>query len=359
MTTATLPRPSITTAMRDRSVDSFRGRYRYVDHSTNDERIIELGEHRFGANDGHVLDAGSPEHVWLREQTPSGVAVSLYSAEGKTCTLDLHPDGVLRGTLNLHDARFTGLADSRVELIPLDIDDQPAPALVECHGIMVRQGCHHSHDLDVVRDVVLNDSYKLALRDHYGPHEVVVDVGAHIGTFAVMWHTKNPAAKIVCIEACPENIPVLRANVGHFATVIHAACSYEPGELALLNSVKEDGTATGGSIVVRRDTIENSDCQSIYWRDLRPLRTVTLEEALMEAGVDHIDVLKMDCEGSEFSIIENSPSISRVRFMLGEYHGQARWESIRTRCLADWRYGHMWAANDLGIFHLENPTPTA
>jgi FkbM family methyltransferase len=243
---------------------------------------------------------------------------------------------------------------------PDDSSRLPEVELSQHDGVWVRTGLLGMQDIEVVNDVIQRDSYRLALRESYGNQEVVIDIGGHIGTFAMAWHKKNPRARIVCVEACPENIPVLTRNVGHFATVIHAACSYELGELALLNSIMPNGTATGGSTVLLRSELESGQSfGDYYWNDVRPLRKITLEEIMREFSLDRIDVLKLDCEGSEFSILENSTVVHGVKFICGEYHGQANWDSLRKQLFSNWDYGHMWASNDLGIFHLENRSITA
>jgi hypothetical protein len=95
----------------------------------------------------------------------------------------------------------------------------------------------------------------------------------------------------------------------------------------------------------------------VYWRDRRPLPKVTLEDLLAESGRDRIEVLKLDCEGSEYSILGRTPSLARIGFILGEYHGQARWDEFRARRLAGWDYGHMSmdALGRGGNFHYRNP----
>lgn len=220
-------------------------------------------------------------------------------------------------------------------------------------GIFTRTGILGRQDCDVVGEVICNDGYRTSLRGHRGPGEIVVDIGAHIGCFGVLWHNKNPGARIACVEVCPENIPVLQANVGQFAQIINAACSYDPGDLWLLNSVKEGGTATGGSIVI--PAVDRNDVTHLHWQDQRPIRKVTLEEIMASLGTDHIDVLKLDCEGSEFSILEHTPSLDRIGIIFGEYHGQERWDELRERKFQGWDYGNMHAAGGLGIFHLVNP----
>jgi FkbM family methyltransferase len=227
-------------------------------------------------------------------------------------------------------------------------------ALVFREGFWVREE-NVEDDLTIVRDVFHNDCYRTALlgAEHFN---VVVDVGAHIGTFAALWHAKNPRAEIVCVEACPENIGALKKNVGDFARVVHAACSYAEEPLGLLNAFPPGRGSTGGSMVVPLPDLEVAPGQPgyHYWHDRRPLPKTTLEDVLALLGEDHIDLLKLDCEASEYDILENTPSRRRIRFIVGEYHGQARWDEFRLKHLSFWDYGHMYAMHDRGLFHLAN-----
>lgn len=222
------------------------------------------------------------------------------------------------------------------------------------YGPLLVRRDYLSQDMDVVNEVYFSDCYRTALLGRFRENELVVDVGAHIGAFARKWHEKNPSARIVCVEACPENLDVLKKNVGDFARVIHAACTYEPGPVFLHNSVKSDGTSTGGSLVVPIDGGPEVN-ENLYWPDRRDLPKVTLEDILRLTGERQIDLLKLDCEGSEFSILEQTPSLECLRFIVGEYHGQAEWDAMRVARFPDWDYGHMHAAGGLGIFHYRHP----
>ncbi len=236
-------------------------------------------------------------------------------------------------------------------------DPLASPGLVR-HGELHLHAAHPMQDLVIVRDILDNDAYHLRqLPTVRSKEEVVVDIGAHIGIFALAWRRlKNAEARIACVEACPENLPVLAANVGNQAEVIHAACTYEPHRLALLNAVGPGCVSTGGSIVVRRDQLpDQHDPQ--YFADQRPLSRVTLEEICERLGVDHIDVLKLDCEGSEFSILAETSMLPRIRLVVGEYHGYARWQRLRRSKFADWNYRELSrnAQDDNGTFLLINP----
>lgn len=221
-------------------------------------------------------------------------------------------------------------------------------ALVESAGFMVRRE-NVEQDMVIVRDVFYEDCYRMGIiADRVRRAKLVVDVGAHIGCFARKVHEMNPDARIICIEACPENIPALMANAASFATIIHAACTYETGQMVLWNAYGVDCRSTGGSMVVPADQVR-MDGQY----NSEPLRSsVTLEDV---TGGEPIDLLKLDCEGSEFSILGNTPSLDRIGFIVGEYHGRWRWDKLLRDRFAGWDYGQMSEHGDLGNFHLRNP----
>jgi FkbM family methyltransferase len=234
-----------------------------------------------------------------------------------------------------------------------------ADGLIYHAGFAVRED-NAPQDAIVIGDVVQNDAYSVG---HLPlPSETVVDVGAHIGCFAARWRRRNARARIICVEACPENLAALRANVGSYAEVVPAACTYESEPVALLNAVWPGCVSTGGSRVLPADELaehptEKAD-KTEWWADARPLSKVTLEELMSQFQLDRIDVLKLDCEGSEFSILRNTTSLDRIGLIVGEYHGSAAFRALVQERFATWTchlgppdpYG-----NDGGPFWLFNP----
>ena len=93
---------------------------------------------------------------------------------------------------------------------------------------------------------------------------------------------------------------------------------------------------------------------SQYWADLRPIATFTLELLMEKHNFDRIDVLKLDCEGSEFSILGRSPSLSRIGLIVGEYHGRERFHQLVRDRFSAWRL-RILQDGELGTFWLTNP----
>ena len=263
------------------------------------------------------------------------------------------------------------------ELLPGEHDD-----LVRQRDFWVRRD-NVAQDLVIVQDIAEEDSYRIAELDVPGP--VAVDVGAHIGVFSRAFRRRHPSARIVAVECCPENIPALKRNVGDFAAIVPAALTYDQ-DVALLNAVFPDCVSTGGSTVIPRErlqeiiaehrgaaglaagrdstaagaVVETEAPPAIdgYWLDARPLATVTLETLMEQHGLSWIDVLKLDCEGSEFSILENTASLDRIGAIVGEYHGRERFLELVARKFADWQF-RVIREGEIGTFWLVNPRKPA
>ena len=215
-------------------------------------------------------------------------------------------------------------------------------------------------DLVIVKDIAENDAYRIDALPM--PRPVVLDVGAHIGVFSKKIHLKNPLARIVAVECCPENIPALKKNVGDFATVIQAAVTYERN-VGLLNSVYSNCVSTGGCTVLSRSDLRRRADQkeipeepdpgrkSEYWADFRELKTLTLEQIVQEYRLDRIDILKLDCEGSEISILHNTELLDRIGIIVGEYHGKDAFLRLVAERFRDWHL-EILKDGELGTFWL-------
>lgn len=274
---------------------------------------------------------------------------------------------VLHGMRSSHNQYFQDNYDhqyiSRGEMLPSIVEwlrnMNNAPkfdsALVDVGYVNVRR-TNMEQDMVIVRDVGYEDCYKLAIIPGVVAHaKTVVDIGAHIGVFATKLHSLNPNAKISCVEVCPENQEALNANVSKFAKVYQGACTYDKRTLMLLNAVRDNCESTGGSIVVPVDGERMKQEGYVYWEDERPIRKITLEEIMQDMGSETIDILKLDCEGAEFSILGETPSLDKIKFIVGEYHDKARWDVLLRERFRDWDYGQMYtSSNGLGLFHLRN-----
>ncbi|MDO9352175.1 MAG: FkbM family methyltransferase [Solirubrobacteraceae bacterium] len=137
---------------------------------------------------------------------------------------------------------------------------------------------------------------------------VVVDLGANIGISALYFLTRDPSCRVWCFEPSPINLPRLRdalAGYGDRVVIDPRAVSDRDGKASF--NAEPIGRYSGllneeyTEPVVNVIEVETVDINAV-------LRTILETER-------QIDVLKIDTEGSEASIIEAiAPSLlSRIR----------------------------------------------
>jgi FkbM family methyltransferase len=167
-------------------------------------------------------------------------------------------------------------------------------------------------DLDILTEVFAMHSYDQK-PNRIPLNGVIVDVGAHAGIFSLYAATVRKAAKVVSCEPCPQNFDALIKNV----------------ELNTLSDViKPIPNAVAGKKEKRTLYLsESNDSHSLVGEGKSiEVQCVTLKEVLDDNKLNHVDFLKLDCEGAEHEILQNADRTTMDRIdMIGmEFHHYSR-----------------------------------
>lgn len=141
---------------------------------------------------------------------------------------------------------------------------------------------------------------------------VVVDVGANVGVFSVYAATQAPGVKVYAYEPAGENVKWLVKNV-------------DESRLQNVHVFEQAVTGVGGR---RRLHIDRSNGMT---HRIAPASSEAsgvsvsctgLDELLESNRIARCDLLKLDCEGSEYEILRDTPTsaLQRVQRIVGEYH---------------------------------------
>lgn len=176
----------------------------------------------------------------------------------------------------------------------------------------------------------------------------IVDIGGHVGIYSREMAQRYPEGWIVCIEAHPENAELARRNLDEYrnTSVIEAAVSYEPA--AVLHGFSTGSNSGGSQLLPEGAKTFANDTE--FDKRIYP-KIVSLEEL----AIGPIDLLKLDCEGSEYSILRNA-KLENVKEIVGEWHkvpGVPRFDRFCREHLPGWRL-ETWETLDgpLGMFRL-------
>ncbi|WP_249779159.1 FkbM family methyltransferase [Bradyrhizobium sediminis] len=183
------------------------------------------------------------------------------------------------------------------------------------------------------RGALFNPDYNIEeldfLRAHAPAGGVFVDVGANVGTYAmVLARQVGATGKVIAIEPHPVTHARLKFNCAASGytqvTLVAAAAGPSDGELM----IETDGDNLGASHIVSGDPAGNA----IKVPSLR------LQRILADAGVDHVDALKIDVEGFEDRVLtgffEQAPPSLWPRAVVIEHLSRNEWLKD---CIADMR----------------------
>lgn len=170
----------------------------------------------------------------------------------------------------------------------------------------------HTWDENIWKSVVDHNEYELTKR--FSTEDVILDIGAHIGSFAYAILDRG-AGKVFCIEPDPDNFLYLRHNL-HFAcqamnrsVCIAAACWRSDGFFPLVH-YGAVGANTGGGTTLGSDGVATAALS------LDALATL----AVSSSANGRIRLVKLDCEASEWPILYTAHVYDFVDAFVGEYH---------------------------------------
>jgi FkbM family methyltransferase len=172
-------------------------------------------------------------------------------------------------------------------------------------------------DEAIVRDVCERDVYHLA--DVKIAPATILDLGAHIGSFAILAAHRWPQARILACEADLGNFALLEHHLKNLAGGHHV----DPVNRVVLG---EDATETDFWMVA--DKSRSNSGGGSCWRQepgavkIR-LKAMSIVKLWRDRGLTSCDLLKIDCEGAEYSIISalrQAKLLPQVDWITGEWH---------------------------------------
>lgn len=172
----------------------------------------------------------------------------------------------------------------------------------------------------VFKEIFMEDVYDInRLVKKLPQHPVVIDIGANAGFFDILLLSKIKSARIFAYEPLPSN-----------AAYIEKLMEKNPfmKQQVSLHQKAVTGTDKEELVLYMEDTEDNQVVASVFdsfnKENLKKtvLPAISLTKIITENNLGRIDLLKMDCEGSEYDIIRNtSPELlRRAAFMSIEVH---------------------------------------
>jgi FkbM family methyltransferase len=171
----------------------------------------------------------------------------------------------------------------------------------------------------VFKEIFMEDFYEAdELMGKLPNNPLVIDIGANAGFFNVLLFSKNKNARVLAYEPLPSNIALFKKTIAKNALLKNIR----------LSQVAVTGISKDSIDLFTEDTEDNTVVSSVF-SDFNKLNqkkiTVpaqSLTSIIQQNNFEKIDLLKLDCEGSEYDIIYNTDAavLKKVNMMVVEVH---------------------------------------
>jgi hypothetical protein len=122
-------------------------------------------------------------------------------------------------------------------------------------------------------------------------------------------------------------------------------------DLVILKGLPDGGPGwVGGSMV-----FADPDDHYGYLKIDQAVTPITLDEIMAQEDLAAIDILKLDCEGCEHSVLGTAEAdvLKRIRFIVGEYHGFDRFTAVMRNRLFATHKVNLVGDREIGCFFAE------
>jgi FkbM family methyltransferase len=228
---------------------------------------------------GYAFGAGVNLHVnWIREAwDTAALGFRLY-------------DKVRLWTFHIGTAVATTLRVSRPLSITARLSPDGRPVIITGSG-----------ELSVLRSVFVQHEYEAR-----GEPNVIFDLGANVGFVSVFYRRAYPLARIVAVEADSRTYDRLVRNVeGLGVTTFHRAAAGSDGQVAFFSHPSS--------------SLRSSTLQRFSGDIEERVQSSTMRTLMHDAGVERVDLLKLDIEGAEFDLLATAP-LEAIAEIVGELH---------------------------------------
>lgn len=226
-------------------------------------------------------------------------ATGVYNDKGELCVPCRRPKCEAELLITRQGQRINPNGfPSAIHGLPLDIEDDPQGGVAKV----------------VMREI--EKGYRLDEID-FQPGDIVIDIGAQVGIVSTYLGKKYPDIRILAYEPVPQNyqrlIRNLAANDVHNVTAFRMAVTGDGRMLKLSGNLQGN---SGGVSAFTNPSDQTFEAPSI-----------TLDQILDK--LPHVKLLKIDCEGAEYEILEgNLGLLAKVDTLAGEFHTNTRLASM-------------------------------
>lgn len=162
------------------------------------------------------------------------------------------------------------------------------------------------------------DEYKLADSINFKKNDVILDIGANVGTTSIYLAKKFPMTKIYSFEPVFYTWKNLKRNlhINSVENIVKCRNLAVSGQNNSFLTLRIDPYNSGASSSINQLNQNKTTIKKFN------VKTISLDNIFEKFGIQKVKLLKIDCEGAEFDILYNSKQLQagNIEYIVGETH---------------------------------------
>ncbi|MFH1545750.1 MAG: FkbM family methyltransferase [Patescibacteria group bacterium] len=179
-----------------------------------------------------------------------------------------------------------------------------------------------TNDFNTINACFSEDEYRTREMGSFDG-SVCVDVGAHVGSFALLCSVLGEGVGVYAYEPIPENHALLFHNAQdndlQGCVYVHklAVTGLDAGKVTMRYSAPH--AENNHHKFIGAPVLDEADFEKVQTFDAE---SISLANIFLLNGISKVKVLKVDTEGAEYDIFENTPQelFEMCEFIVGEFH---------------------------------------
>lgn len=180
-------------------------------------------------------------------------------------------------------------------------------------------GYNYHEIIELVNEVVVRDQYQA--ERFLEKNSIVIDAGAHIGTFSIFASKLASNGKVYSFEPVSKTFQILKKNTEHYKNITCTNLGLDNAasqKNIFVNPKRSSGSVFEDSPYISEGLIGGKDGAPEL------SRTTTLDEFVAEQNIKNVDFIKIDTEGYEAKILKGAEkTIEKYKpiISMAAYHG--------------------------------------
>lgn len=166
-------------------------------------------------------------------------------------------------------------------------------------------GIKYSGIIELLNEVIISDQY--CASQFLKKDSIIIDAGAHIGTFSILAAQLSPGGRVYSFEPVASNFKLLKNNTKYYPQIICENFGLGDGDQMHRKNIFVPALGSSGSVFEDSPYYGKFDERGAGKMEVADI--FSIDNFVAENNIAHVDFIKIDTEGYEAKILKGAQNV--------------------------------------------------